>query len=522
MAALAKSSIPSKFQPDFVEEDSEEELVQCCRFPVHKTKEKDNSTIIVFEKVPYVETRKLETNNEDITDCDTSTKIMNTSTNKSELKYLGNSELYTKECYEGVKNNSVDNTHREDHKTTDERQGSTEKKIYKYKSSLVMRYSEELEMENRYLRELLRMNSRCDSDNNENKSSANESVALLTHSKVLSECLPSKSDVIVSNVGAGQDAWRLMRKISEDMEKGKNVVVHNEEVDSDAETISVNSDSTLDLISFSSHLSGSSGYRSSDDEEGRDNTSHNIVRDIIDELLSDIHIQEERKIEICDNKMICGLKLGEQESSDSVISQSSVDLPDLESVGDSIKEEAGDRDTVGRRRKITFLGLDGQILAVSSQDILDNDDDKYLKKASTFHNEMNNNDEEKNKSKLVASGEEIARNHRVNHVIDSNMSKIFRNEPTKTEKHLLEPTQRNRMRKSVPENQSESKCFLFVDNSGRVLAGSRRSSNHQEQVVRKNILHAGTEESYRTDGFSAWQKLKQISAQIDKGAQSLS
>ena len=308
-------------------------------------------------------------------------------------------------------------------------------------------------MENRYLRELLRMNSRYDSDNNENKSSANESVGLLTHSKVLSECLPSKSDVIVSNVGAGQDAWRLMRKISEDMEKGKNVAVHNEEVDSDAETISVNSDSTLDLISFSSHLSGSSGYRSSDDE-GRDDTAHNIVRDIIDDLLSDIHIQEERKIEICDNKMICGLKLGEQESSDSVISQSSVDLPDLESVGDSVKEEASDRDTVGRRRKITFLGLDGQILAVSSQDILDNDDNNYLKKASTFHNEMNNNGEEKNKSKSLASGEEIGRRNRVNHVIDSNKSKILRNEPTKTEKHLLEPTQRNRMRKSVPENQS--------------------------------------------------------------------
>ena len=76
-------------------------------------------------------------------------------------------------------------------------------------------------------------------------------ILLWSYSKVLSECLPSKSDVIVSNVGAGQDAWRLMRKISEDMEKGKNGVVYHEEVDSDAETISVNSDSTLDLISFS-------------------------------------------------------------------------------------------------------------------------------------------------------------------------------------------------------------------------------------------------------------------------------
>jgi len=446
MAAVAKSSIPSKFQPDFVEEDSEEELVQCCRFPTHKRKEIDNSTIIVFEEVPYVGTKKLETNNEDTKDCDTSIEMINTAKNKS-----GDSESYNKDCYQGFKQNMVDNTCRETFEAKDERQGSTEKKIYKYKSSLVMRYSEELEMENRYLRELLRINSRCDSDKNENNT--NESLSLLNHKKILSDCLPSKSDVNVSNVGAGQDAWILMRKISKDMERDKNDV-KNVAVDSDADTISVNSDSTLDLISFSSHLSCSSGYRSSDDEEIRDDIAHSIVKDIIEELLGDIHLQEERKVEIYDNKMICGLKLGEQESSDSVISQSSVDIPDLESVVDSIKEEASDTNRVARRRKITFVGLDGQILAVSSQDILEKDDDNYVKEANMFGKEIKNNDEEKKRSKKAAAEEEIGRRNRVNHVKESDISKICKKEPTRTERHLLEQTQRNRIKKSVPENQS--------------------------------------------------------------------
>jgi len=515
MAAVQKSSVPPKFQSDFVEEDSEEELVQCCRFPAHKRKEKDNSTIIVFEEVPYVETKKLEPEKSDMKDCDTSIKIMSTEKNKS-----GDFDLYNKACYQGVKQNLVDITSRETFEAKDVRQGSTEKKIYKYKSSLVMRYSEELEMENRYLRELLRINSRCDSNKNENNSSTIESLSLLNQKKILSDCLPSKSDVNVSNVGAGQDAWKLMRKISEDMERDKNDVKNVAE-DSDADTISVNSDSTLDLISFSSHLSCSSGYRSSDDEENRDDTAHTIVKNIIEELLGDIYIQDERKMEIYDNKMICGLKLGEQESSDSVLSQSSVDIPDLESVVDSIKEEASDTQRVTRRRKITFVGLDGQILAVSSQDILDNEDNKYVKEANSLDKKIKKNDEEKNRCKKVSAEEEIGRRNGVNHVKESDLSKSFKNEPTKTERHLHEPAQRNRIIKSVPENQSESKCFLFVDNSGRVLAGSRRSPNHQEQVVRKNVLHTCTGESYRTDGFSAWQKLKQISAQFDKGTQSL-
>ena len=65
MDQLAKSSIPSQFQDDFKDcsSESEEELVQCCTFPARDRKERDNSTIIVFEKVPYTRERIEEVSN---------------------------------------------------------------------------------------------------------------------------------------------------------------------------------------------------------------------------------------------------------------------------------------------------------------------------------------------------------------------------------------------------------------------------------------------------------------------------
>merc|ERR1712098_421361 len=112
--------------------------------------------------------------------------------------------------------------------------------------------------------------------------------------------------------------------------------------------------------------------------------AHEIVKDIIDEVLEHILIH---KVEILGYKMTYGLKLGEQESSDSVISQSSVDIPDLESILDSTKAEENPKEKVTRRRKLTFLGQDGQVLAVSSKDILDDDDSECIKKLSTYDTE---------------------------------------------------------------------------------------------------------------------------------------
>ena len=43
--------------------DSKEELVQCCKFPVKDRKERDNSTIIVFELSPYARKRNEEVDN---------------------------------------------------------------------------------------------------------------------------------------------------------------------------------------------------------------------------------------------------------------------------------------------------------------------------------------------------------------------------------------------------------------------------------------------------------------------------
>ena len=65
MDQLAKSSIPFKFQNYFKDcsSESEEELVQCCTFPVRDRKERDNSTIIVLEEEPYTRESNGKVNN---------------------------------------------------------------------------------------------------------------------------------------------------------------------------------------------------------------------------------------------------------------------------------------------------------------------------------------------------------------------------------------------------------------------------------------------------------------------------
>ena len=74
-----------------------------------------------------------------------------------------------------------------------------------------------------------------------------------------------------------------------------------------------------------------------------------------------------------------------------------------------------------------------------------------------------------------------------------------------------------------------------MDGSGRVLAGSRRLPDYQSSNVRKSSSRVFNEEisslrragglhyegTNKIDGFSAWQKLKQISENIDKGGPSL-
>merc|ERR1719347_832483 len=268
-------------------------------------------------------------------------------------------------------------------------------------------------------------------------------------------------------------------------------------------------------------MSGSSGYRSSqaeDSDEDIDDTAHEIVKEIIDEVLEHILIY---KVEILGYKMTYGLKLGEQESSDSVISQSSVDIPDLESIVDSTKAEENPKERVTRRRKLTFLGQDGQVLAISSKDILDDDDSECIKKLSTYDTESSDKEMQNKNSRKEVMGQYGDRRKNVKYVRKPNISKNFGNAPRKREKHIFEPPQSYRIMKTGPENLSDSKCFLFVDNSGQVLASSRRTVDYQENALRKNTMHGSTnsnfEEIYRTDGFSAWQKLKEISAQINTG-----
>ena len=181
--------------------------------------------------------------------------------------------------------------------------GSRTKQNYKFKSDLVTRYSEELEEENKHLKELLRLkNNSADSSNhviigtsavparNFNHKDTNQSVPLFTpYDRLMSECLPATykakaertkaDDKFVSS--AGSEAWLKMRKISFEIERSEQekrkeshpvkivnlardieACVSTKKKETDAAI-----DNTLDLISFSSEFSFSSGYRSSNYEE---------------------------------------------------------------------------------------------------------------------------------------------------------------------------------------------------------------------------------------------------------------
>ena len=139
MDQLAKSSIPSQFQDDFKDcsSDSEEELFQCCKFTARDRKERDNSTIIVFEKVPYTIERKQEENNKNLTlqreePHITPVHIQNQEVNEKNLQQI---ESYHKHSiidhknYEPLSLNINEGT------------GSRTKQNYNFKSDLVTRYS---------------------------------------------------------------------------------------------------------------------------------------------------------------------------------------------------------------------------------------------------------------------------------------------------------------------------------------------------------------------------------------------
>ena len=95
MYQLAKPSIPSQFQNDFKDcsSESEEEIVQCCTFPARDRKERDNSTIIVFEKVPYTRERIEEVSNTNLSLTRTeshipASQIQNQENNEQNLQHI--------------------------------------------------------------------------------------------------------------------------------------------------------------------------------------------------------------------------------------------------------------------------------------------------------------------------------------------------------------------------------------------------------------------------------------------------
>ena len=407
--AAGRARVPQQFQQDLKPRSfsrSDEDLVQCCKFPLRDYQGVDNSTIIVFEKVPVPVQEITRTN------CDSEAE--------ENLVDMALKQKHKEKLTEDSKSHcSLEDDQSIMSAMSEQREGASSRQSYKFKSSLVMRYSEELEQENRRLRALLRMSkagnsvpdintfplrNSCHSRQRECYSTYNAS------SMSLEECLPS-SFQRKANDNAGSEAWLKMRKISQDMENAKDEISRqsqfvNEEDGGDILSTCTNHDTSIDLISFSSEFSFSSGYRSSLHDDSVDSEfdnsdknaeaikgSRDLVTEILTDILESVHLKgcedankqtecDESRIESkqkCDKKVsdVKHRKLGVTsenalqkpdgpESGDSVFSESPAFLPDLESV-ESEPIEAPQRLTVQhqRRCRVTFIDPGGCIIAES-------------------------------------------------------------------------------------------------------------------------------------------------------------
>ena len=143
MDQFAELSIPSQFRSDFSSSsESDENIVQCCTFPLRDRKERDNSTIIVFEKVPYTRDRKEEVNNTNLPLTRKETQITPGPIQNQEYKEKNLQQIEL--CHE---HNPVYLDNKSDEPFSlkgNKGAGSRTKQTYKFKSDLVTRYSEEL------------------------------------------------------------------------------------------------------------------------------------------------------------------------------------------------------------------------------------------------------------------------------------------------------------------------------------------------------------------------------------------
>eukprot|EP00092_Neocalanus_flemingeri_P035112 GFUD01038210.1.p1 GENE.GFUD01038210.1~~GFUD01038210.1.p1 ORF type:complete len:732 (+),score=187.01 GFUD01038210.1:284-2479(+) len=152
----AKFSIPSEFCDDFRDSStgSQEEIVQCCQFPLREKKELDNSTILVFERVPYIQPRDeagASTNEPAAIPILNSqqTTLGNKPEDESQQVKLESSTVHLKAVQQHV------NLGQDSHESYPENREPVPRTTYKYKKHLVTRYSEELEEENKQLQELV-------------------------------------------------------------------------------------------------------------------------------------------------------------------------------------------------------------------------------------------------------------------------------------------------------------------------------------------------------------------------------
>ena len=193
----------------------------------------------MFENVPYTRERIEEVSNTNLPLTRTESHIPS-----SPIQNQKNNEQNFQQI------ESVHNSMFLDHKNNEpfslnriEVVGSRTKQLYKFKSDLVSRYSEELEEENKHLKELLRLKKNsADSSNhvisgktvvparNYSHEGTTQSVPLFTpYDRCLSECLPptyhAKANGTKANKkfdsSAGSEAWLQMRKISFEIERSE-------------------------------------------------------------------------------------------------------------------------------------------------------------------------------------------------------------------------------------------------------------------------------------------------------------